>query len=240
MHNGLVIKSHRPQTRDLTSGPNHRTMPLITLIRVQVMSRELKARFAHQSGELSGEDEGYLDGQLLIAMPAMNDPNFQKSVIYVCAHSDEGAVGLVINQPATGVSFSEVLEQLDVSAPADGNQPIVIGGPVETGRGFVLHSIDYCKDDATLVTRERIGMTATIDILKAMAEGRGPEKALLAIGYSGWGPGQLESEIQANGWLTCPAEDALVFDDDFNTKWDRAIEILGIDPAFLSSDFGHA
>ena len=204
------------------------------------MSEELKARFARQLGDSSGEDEGYLDGQLLIAMPAMNDPNFEKSVIYVCAHSDQGAVGLVINQPATGITFPEILEQLEVTAPVDDNRPIVIGGPVETGRGFVLHSTDYCKEDATLVTRDSVGMTATIDILKAMAEGRGPQKALLAIGYSGWGPGQLESEIQANGWLTCPAEDALVFDEAFDTKWDRAVEMLGVDPAFLSSDFGHA
>lgn len=204
------------------------------------MSEKLKARFARKEGDSPGEGEGYLDGQLLIAMPAMNDPNFQKSVIYVCAHSDQGAVGLVINQPATGISFAEILEQLDVEGRAGDNRPIVIGGPVETGRGFVLHSTDYCKEDATLVTRESVGMTATIDILKAIAEGNGPEKSLLAIGYSGWGPGQLESEIQANGWLTCPAEDALVFDEDFNTKWDRAIEILGVDPAFLSSDFGHA
>lgn len=213
------------------------------------MDEDFKAKFARAPGELRDESEGYLEGQLLIAMPAMNDPNFEKSVVYLCAHSDQGAVGIVINQPADGITFSEILEQLEISTPSsdttEDNRPIVIGGPVETGRGFVLHSTDYCKEDATLVTHDKsgegkVGMTATLDILKAMAQGGGPQRALLAIGYSGWGPGQLESEIQANGWLTCPAENDLVFDEDFETKWDRAVELLGIDPAFLSSDFGHA
>lgn len=119
-------------------------------------------------------------------------------------------------------------------------RPILIGGPVETERGFVLHSTDYKKDDATLVTRDTIGMTATLDVLRALADGTGPQKALLAIGYSGWGPGQLESEIQANGWLTTDANDDILFDLEFDTKWDRAVEQLGIDPGLLTSDFGHA
>lgn len=226
------------------------------------MPEDIKAKFSEKSGQPPSESEGYLDGQLLIAMPAMNDPNFEKSVIYICAHSDLGAVGLVINQRAWDITFGEILEQLEITLPvpdlpassisntARDNRPIVIGGPVETGRGFVLHSTDYCKLDATLVSHdsigdgtggdEGVGMTATLDILKAMAEGNGPRRSLLAIGYSGWGPGQLESEIQANGWLTCPAENDLVFDEDFETKWTRAVEILGVDPAFLSSDFGHA
>lgn len=206
--------------------------------------RRYQSQIHQGTGRALDEGEGYLEGQLLIAMPAMNDPNFEKSVVYLCAHSDQGAVGIVINQPADGITFSEILEQLDISAPAkdtsEDNRPIVIGGPVETGRGFVLHSTDYCKEDATLLTHDKVGMTATLDILKAMAEGTGPQQALLAIGYSGWGPGQLESEIQANGWLTCPAENELVFDENFDTKWDRAVEVLGVDPAFLSSDFGHA
>lgn len=226
------------------------------------MSEEFKAKFTRKSDEPSSEGEGYLEGQLLIAMPAMNDPNFEKSVIYLCAHSDLGAVGLVINQRASGITFGEILEQLEITPSAedpapplitnstDDSRPIFIGGPVETGRGFVLHSTDYCKDEATLVSQdtigdgsggdEGVGMTATLDILRAIAEGKGPRRSLLAIGYSGWGPGQLESEIQANGWLTCPAENDLVFDEDFETKWTRAVEILGVDPAFLSSDFGHA
>ncbi len=204
------------------------------------MPEELKSRVARNLGEPPEGGEGYLEGQLLIAMPAMNDPNFEKSVVYVCAHSDQGAVGIIINHRASGITFPEILEQLEIAIPTDDNRPIVIGGPVETGRGFVLHSTDYCKEDATLVTQESVGMTATLDILQAMAEGRGPTQALLAIGYSGWGPGQLEHEIQANGWLTCKAENALVFDEDFETKWDRAVKILGVDPAFLSSDFGHA
>lgn len=208
------------------------------------MSEDIKAKFTRTPGEPHDNNGGYLEGQLLIAMPAMNDPNFEKTVVYLCAHSEEGAVGIVINQPADGITFSEILEQLDISTPAidtiDDSRPIVIGGPVETGRGFVLHSTDYCKEDSTLLTHDKVGMTATLDILKAMAEGTGPEQALLAIGYSGWGPGQLESEIQANGWLTCPAANELVFDENFETKWDRAVEVLGVDPAFLSSDFGHA
>lgn len=208
------------------------------------MSEDIKAKFTRPAGIPPEGEEGYLEGQLLIAMPAMNDPNFEKTVIYLCAHSDQGAVGIVINQRASGITFGEILEQLEITLPAshkiDDSRPIVIGGPVETGRGFVLHSTDYCKEDSTLLTHDKVGMTATLDILKAMAEGTGPKQALLAIGYSGWGPGQLESEIQSNGWLTCPADNDLVFDEHFETKWDRAVEVLGVDPAFLSSDFGHA
>lgn len=192
------------------------------------------------SGPDGPDSHGYLDGQLLVAMPAMNDPNFEKSVVYLCAHSDQGAVGLVINRSTDGISFREILKQLNIEAEGAPERPILIGGPVEQERGFVLHSADYCQDDATLVTREGIGMTATLDVLRAIARGEGPRNALLAIGYSGWGPGQLESEIQANGWLTAPPDEAILFDENFDTKWDRAIEQLGIDPDFLSSDFGHA
>jgi putative transcriptional regulator len=184
---------------------------------------------------------GYLEGQLLIAMPSMFDPNFERTVIYICAHSDQGAVGLTINRPIETLSFPELLSQLEIPAvDPPGNQMILIGGPVETERGFVLHSVDYFTEDATLRTSEEIGLTATLDILRAIAQGKGPRQKLLAIGYAGWAPGQLEAEIQANGWLHCDADEAIVFDDQYETKWDRAIAKLGVEPSQLSSDFGHA
>ncbi len=202
-----------------------------------------KLNYADFLSAVSAEKDGggYLEGQLLIAMPSMFDPNFERTVIYICAHSDQGAVGLTINRPIHSLSFPELLDQLDIptiNPPRD--QMILIGGPVETERGFVLHSVDYFTEDATLRTSEKIGLTATLDILRAIAQGKGPKRKLLAIGYAGWGPGQLEAEIQANGWLHCEADEAIVFDDQYQTKWDRAIAKLGVDPSHLSSDFGHA
>jgi putative transcriptional regulator len=182
-----------------------------------------------------------LEGHFLIAMPSMFDPNFEQTVIYVCAHSDQGAVGLVVNQPTQSISFSDLLAQLKIpSLDIETERAIILGGPVETERGFVLHSTDYYKEDATLKTSNTVGLTATLDILPAIANGEGPQRSLLAIGYSGWGPGQLEGEIQANGWLHCPADEGLIFDLEFTTKWERAIGLLGIDISQLSSDIGHA
>jgi putative transcriptional regulator len=182
-----------------------------------------------------------LEGHFLIAMPSMFDPNFEQTVIYVCAHSEQGAVGLVVNQPTQSISFSDLLAQLKIpSLDIEAEQAILLGGPVETERGFVLHSTDYCKEDTTLKTSSTVGLTATLDILTAIANGEGPKRSLLAIGYSGWGPGQLEDEIQANGWLHCPADESLIFDLEFATKWERAIGLLGIDISQLSSDVGHA
>jgi putative transcriptional regulator len=195
------------------------------------------------------EDEGYLDGQLLIAMPAMGDPRFSRSVIYLCAHSSEGAMGIIINQRAPNISFTELLEQLNIIVPSEdsislppslGTMAVHLGGPVETGRGFVLHSADYFKAESTLPIDESVCLTATIDILRDIAHGSGPNKALLALGYAGWAPGQLENEIQANGWLNCPADPELIFDPQVDMKYHRAFNRLGIDPIRLVNDSGHA
>ena len=194
------------------------------------------------------ERADFLDGQLLVAMPGMSDDRFARSVIYVCAHSQDGAMGIVVNQPAKKVNFSELLVQLDVIAADEairlpsraGLVPVVKGGPVETGRGFVLHSADYYVDNSTLEIDDGISLTATVDILRAIARGKGPDRAMLALGYAGWSPGQLETEIQGNGWLNCPADHNLVFDTMLNTKYDRALRTLGIDPAMLSIEAGHA
>ena len=192
--------------------------------------------------------DGYLDGQLLIAMPVMSDPRFARSVIYLCAHSEDGAMGLVINQRASHISFPDLLQRLNIvpSESDDGmsdnvlSMSIHVGGPVETGRGFVLHSSDYFANDSTLPIEDGVCLTATIDILKAIAAGHGPNRAILALGYAGWSPGQLESEIQANGWLNCPADPDLIFDPDLDAKYARALAKIGIDPSHLVSDAGHA
>jgi putative transcriptional regulator len=195
------------------------------------------------------EDEGYLDGQLLIAMPAMGDPRFSRSVIYLCAHSSEGAMGIIINQRAPNISFTELLEQLNIIVPSEdsislppslGTMAVHLGGPVETGRGFVLHSADYFKAESTLPIDESVCLTATIDILRDIAKGSGPDKALLALGYAGWAPGQLESEIHANGWLHCTADPELIFDPEVDRKYNRALGRIGIDPMRLVNDSGHA
>jgi putative transcriptional regulator len=196
----------------------------------------------------SASAEGYLDGQLLIAMPVMSDPRFARSVIYLCAHSEDGAMGLVINQRASHISFPDLLERLGIVSPdqdngmADGirSMSIHVGGPVETGRGFVLHSADYFSNDSTLPIEGGVCLTATIDILKAIASGHGPHRSILALGYAGWSPGQLENEIQANGWLNCPADLDLIFDSNLETKYARALAKIGIDPSHLVSDAGHA
>jgi putative transcriptional regulator len=191
-------------------------------------------------------DDGYLDGQLLVAMPIMTDKRFARSVIYMCAHSAEGAMGLIINQRAPHISFGELLEQLSIDGGNGAAKPdlseiaVHVGGPVETGRGFVLHSSDYYVADSTLPIDEGVSLTATVDILKAIAGGKGPGKAILALGYAGWRPGQLESEIQANGWLHCPADLDLLFDRDLDQKYERAMSKIGIDPSHLVSEAGHA
>lgn len=190
----------------------------------------------------------YLDGQLLIAMPSMTDRRFARSVIYLCAHSKEGAMGLIINQPAAHISFAELLEQLQILpkgkpgivAPEISETNVHIGGPVETGRGFVLHSSDYVTPDSTLRIGDKFCLTATIDILRAMATRKGPKRSILALGYAGWSAGQLEAEIQANGWLNCPADFDLVFDTDVDEMYDGAMGRIGVNPTHLVSDAGHA
>ena len=183
----------------------------------------------------------HLDGKLLIAMPSMGDPRFEKTVIYVCAHSDDGAMGLIVNKPATDLKFDDLLEQLNIKGerPIEGVD-VFYGGPVEYGRGFVLHSRDYESEDSTLTVNADFGMTATLDILEDISNGEGPDACLLALGYAGWGPGQLEGEIRANGWLTCDADRDLVFSVDAKGKWLAALETLGIDPRMLSAAGGTA
>lgn len=191
---------------------------------------------------------GYLDGQMLIAMPAMSDERFTRAVIYVCAHSTEGAMGIIVNQPAQNIKFPDLLVQLEVIPAAERIQlpgraedvKVLKGGPVETGRGFVLHSADFFIENSTLPIDEGICLTATLDILKAIARGNGPASAILALGYAGWAPGQLEHEIQQNGWLHCAADPELIFGQDTDTKYEKALRKIGIDPGMLSSESGHA
>jgi putative transcriptional regulator len=192
--------------------------------------------------------QGFLDGQLLIAMPTMADKRFARSVVYVCAHSGDGAMGIVINKLANEVNFRDLLVQLDiVQARNEPDLPggvdnirVHRGGPVETGRGFVLHSADFFIENATLKIDGGICLTATLEILRAISDGRGPDRALLALGYAGWGPGQLESEIQANGWLHSQADRSILFDPDIDNKYERALAKIGVAPAMLSTDAGHA
>lgn len=184
--------------------------------------------------------ETSLVGQLLVAMPGMSDPRFARTVIYMCAHSAEGAMGLVVNRAFEQISLAELLQQLEIDATAvDDKVAVNFGGPVETGRGFVLHSPDYMRE-GTLVVTEGVSLTATIDILKAIASGSGPRRHLLALGYAGWGPGQLDFEILANGWLHVDADEELVFGPALDQKWDRAMAKLGINPMLLSDAAGHA
>ena len=186
------------------------------------------------------DTSGYLTGHVLVAMPQMEDPRFARSVVYICAHTADGAMGLVVNKLVDSVTFPDLLEQLNLESGTDNDKIMVhFGGPVETGRGFVLHSADYVQD-ATLVIDDKVALTATVDILKAMAEGSGPSSSLLALGYAGWAPGQLDEEIQANGWLTVRADDDLIFDSALESRWELAMAKMGIDFSKLSGAAGHA
>ncbi|HEY1503748.1 MAG TPA: YqgE/AlgH family protein [Stellaceae bacterium] len=179
-----------------------------------------------------------LAGQLLIAMPQMEDRRFSRSVVFMCAHNAEGAMGLVVNKTVEQPSMGELVKQLGIAGDGFNGARVHFGGPVEAARGFVLHSTDY-TEQATLVVGD-VGLTATLDILRAIGRGEGPGRRFLALGYAGWGPGQLDAEIQANGWLTVPADNALLFDDTNEDKWRRAIGKLGVDPFALSAEAGHA
>ena len=182
-----------------------------------------------------------LAGQLLVAMPHMQDPRFARSVVYLCAHSEEaGAMGLVVNKLLGSLTMDELFQQLDIEPSRFSKaRPVHFGGPVEAGRGFVLHSADY-HEDASLVVGDNIAITATLEILRAIGRGEGPQKSLLALGYAGWAPGQLDAEIQANGWLSVAPDDAIVFDPDHDSKWQRALAKIGVDMTMLSSEAGHA
>ena len=194
------------------------------------------------------DDSSYLDGQMLIAMPGIGDPRFERTVIYLCAHSAEGAMGIVVNKRADNIDFSELLERLNIipeqeriNLPGDvAELQVHFGGPVEMGRGFVLHTADYFATDSTLPIDETIGLTATLDVLRAIAAGDGPRHALLALGYAGWGPGQLDKEMSSNGWLHCEADEDLIFGGNLDKKYDDALAKLGISMTMLSSEAGHA
>lgn len=195
----------------------------------------------------NGADSVFLDGHLLIAMPGMQDDRFARTVVYVCAHSEEGAMGIIVNKTAPDIAFADLLTQLGILKDLDDPDAAQIeeirihrGGPVETGRGFVLHSADYFLENATLPIANDVCLTATLDILRAIAGGSGPDEAILALGYTGWAPTQLEAEIQANGWLHGPADTAILFDNDVDSKYDRALAKIGVDPAMLSIEAGHA
>jgi putative transcriptional regulator len=184
---------------------------------------------------------GFLEGKLLVAMPGMGDPRFERSVIFVCAHNDEGAMGLIVNKPAHDLEFSDLLDQLDIDlGPESKKIEVHIGGPVEHGRGFVLHSSDYELDDSTMKVTDAYRMTATLEILQDLAEGNGPDCSLLVLGYAGWGPGQLESEFRAHGWVSCDADKEIIFALDDDAKWNAAITSIGIDPMMLSGEGGRA
>lgn len=195
-----------------------------------------------------GTDSTYLDGQLLVAMPGMMDERFARAVIFICAHSAEGAMGIILNRPAANVTMPDLLVQLEIVPDAErislpqqvGNMQVLMGGPVETSRGFVLHSPDFHLAQSTLPIDDGICLTATIDILRAIAAGRGPENAVLALGYAGWGAGQLEMELQANGWLNTPADAELVFNTAADVRYEMALRRIGIEPAMLSMEAGHA
>jgi putative transcriptional regulator len=205
-----------------------------------------KARGAE--GLFQADARSFLYGQLLVAMPGMADERFARSVIYMCAHSAEGAMGIMLNRPSSVRNFPELLEQLRVidSAerislpPAARNVQVLSGGPVQTDRGFVLHTGDFFIDNSTLKIDEAVSLTATIDILRAIAVGQGPDRALLALGCAGWDAGQLENEIQLNGWLHCPADPAILFDHDLDTKYVRALRSIGVELGKLSLNAGHA
>lgn len=185
--------------------------------------------------------DNFLEGKLLIAMPGMADPHFERSVIFMCAHSSEGAMGIMINKPVSGLSFHDLMEKLELNVkPETPNFPILYGGPVETGRGFVLHSGEYESSEATLPVSEDISLTGTLDILRAMADGRGPHQAIFALGYAGWTAGQIEDEIRRNGWIHCDCDPELLFDAELDSKWSAALRKLGIDVSGLSLHAGHA
>jgi len=193
-------------------------------------------------------DTDYLEGQILIAMPSMDDPRFERSVIYICAHSEGGAMGLVINKPAKNIDFAELMTRLNLPQGdsnieldlEDSDRLVHFGGPVEPGRGFVLHSGEYNSQESTLAINDEVGLTATLDVLKEIAAGKGPEKSLLALGYAGWSPGQLENEIIHNGWLHCQADEDLLFGIEIDEKYQSALDKLGINPGALSGQAGHA
>ncbi len=194
-----------------------------------------------------GEEFPSLCGKFLIAMPGMGDTRFDRSVIYICAHTNEGAMGFIINQIMEAPSVSDFLHQLEIITDAErenlpetlAKQEMYVGGPVEPGRGFVIHTPEF-NSESTLSISENVRLTATLEVLRAIATGRGPQKIIMALGYSGWSAGQLEDEISSNGWLTADADETILFDKDHKRKYTDSLALLGIDETLLSSDAGHA
>ena len=185
-------------------------------------------------------NDNHLAGMLLVAMPGMPDPRFDRSVIFLCAHSSEGAMGIIVNQLAPNVAFETIVEQLGIEPSAEATATKVhVGGPVESSRGFVLHSADYVHEN-TLMIDETFALTATVDVLRAIAGGEGPKQKVFALGYAGWAAGQLDAEIQRNGWLIAPPDEKVVFELDDADKWAGALKKIGVDPSLLSSTAGHA
>ena len=185
--------------------------------------------------------EGFLEGKLLIAMPGMPDPRFEKSVIFMCAHSAQGAMGIIVNKPIENLAFRDLMQTLDIHVTSNlPGGPILYGGPVRTKRGYVLHSTEYVCEDATLPVTDDVSLTATIDVLRAIAEGRGPQRSLFALGCAGWDAGQIEGEIAGNGWIHCDMDMSLLFDAEPQDKWHRALSKLGIDASHLSGAAGRA
>jgi len=209
--------------------------------RCNKLTLETGASQAHIHLMGRGVESMQLTGKFLVAMPGMGDPRFERSVILICAHSAEGAMGIIVNKRVEEVTFAGLLDHLEIPRAPEGRDIAVhFGGPVERGRGFVLHSRDYRGGAATMKIVGGYGMTATLDVLEAIAKGTGPHRALLALGYSGWGPGQLEAEIARNDWLTAEADAALVFAEDDAMKWTGALRGMGIDPLSLSPTSGRA
>lgn len=190
---------------------------------------------------IEDEDGEFLIGRLLVAMPGIEDPRFERTVLYLCAHDEDQAMGLAVNRPVDGLTVFELLDRLgvksEIQAPSD---LVLLGGPLERERGFVLHTDDFTSPDSTLAIADGLGLTATRDVLDAMASVNRPRKAMLALGYAGWGPGQLEQELRDNIWLICDADEGLLFDEDHEHKWTRALAKLGITADHLSATAGRA
>ena len=190
--------------------------------------------------DVSNDTQSSLAGHLLIATSVVQNSCFNRSVIYLCAHNTEGAMGIIVNYPVENIGIKDIFEQLDIKGqPALRDIPIHFGGPVEANRGFVLHSADYASDES-LIRKDGIAVTASLSILQALAQGDGPEQGMLVLGYAGWSPKQLEAEIEAGNWIVVPASSELVFGRDNGTKWNSAISTLGIDMGHFSSEVGHA
>jgi putative transcriptional regulator len=217
--------------------------PVIGLLAQRGRFRVMSFQF-----DYPGDGSPYLDGQLLVAMPGMADERFARAVIYVCAHSPEGTMGIILNRSATNVTMPDLLVQLEIVPELErihlseqvNRMPVLMGGPVETSRGFVLHTPDFHIAQSTLPIDDGVCLTATVDILRAIARGQGPQNAVLALGYAGWGAGQLEMELQANGWLNCPADAELIFNTAVDIRYEMALRRIGIEPAMLSMQAGHA